>query len=79
MAKADRGPMTFMFWKVRGTSFDSNTVVSFDLVVSSCSLDVKGKGKESYVQLLYQSPSSEIHAEAVNRDGTKKTMTKFRP
>ena len=49
MEKADRGRMTFMFWKVRGTSFDSNTVVSFDLVVSSCSLDVKIKEKESYV------------------------------
>ena len=34
---------------MRGTSFDSTTVVSFDLVVSSCSLDVKGKEKEIYV------------------------------
>lgn len=34
---------------MRGTSFDSNTVVSFDLVVSSCYLDVKGKEKEIYV------------------------------
>ena len=54
------------------------TFFSTSLLWSPPSLFISREKKKRYI-LLHQSPSWKIHGGVVNREGTKKTTTTFRP